>query len=209
MLYLTVEFRPDLKIAEYRIVYAVASCMFSFAASRSVLYKADEARRAKVMRGNVIFMFLVYLFLLINLTLIDPEYRRGPADIFDRSFSQYVSHALNIVPFRTIKLFYNGWRSGLVTDKDAYINLLGNIFAFAPFAFFLPLISKKKMNIIKFAFFMFFIISAVEVSQFLLRTGYCDVDDLILNMSGALFLYLMLHLRFVRTHISSLTLLAY
>ena len=209
VLYLTVEFKPELKIANYRVIFAVMSCFLSFVASRFLAYNGSENFRISVMRNNTFFMLFVYLFLLINLTLVDPIYRRNPVDIFDWSYRSYIDQSLNLIPFKTIKIFFNGWRNGLVSTHDAYINLLGNVFAFSPFAFFLPLISKKKTNIFKFTATIFLIVTAIEISQFILRTGYCDIDDLILNSIGAVLLYLILHTDFFRRRITGWMLLEY
>ena len=67
------------------------------------------------------------------------------------------------------------------------INIVGNIVAFAPFGFFLPVISrrsKKWYNTVTFGFTWSLIL---ETLQLISKVGSFDVDDLFLNTLGAAF----------------------
>ena len=67
------------------------------------------------------------------------------------------------------------------------INIVGNIIAFAPFGFFLPVISrrsKKWYNTVTFGVYLSLIL---ETLQLIFKVGSFDVDDLFLNTLGAAF----------------------
>ena len=103
----------------------------------------------------------------------------------------------NIVPFATIKLFINGYSSGLVSFKSYFMNIFGNLCAFMPYAIFLPLMFKKMNKYKNFLITMIFIVCVIEILQFLTMSGSCDIDDLILNVLGASLVYLIYKIKFV------------
>ena len=82
----------------------------------------------------------------------------------------------------------------LDVQQEAQIttNLIGNLVALTPMALFLPMfIGKCK----KFKYFLLtttLIVISIELLQFALVTGACDIDDLILNISGACIAYFIL-----------------
>lgn len=166
----------------------------------------------RIMKAAFSFMFALYIVLIANLTLLDPLYGRNPSFIFKWEYPElkyYLKTHLNLVPFKTIRLFYNGWISGTVSAKWAAVNLLGNIAAFSPFAFFMPLLIKKQKKFFTFLLTMIVIVSLIEILQLVINAGYCDVDDLILNVSGAVFLYAVFHIKPVRKKIRKFTGLNY
>lgn len=58
-----------------------------------------------------------------------------------------------------------------------------------PFAFFLPLLFKKQNNFKTFLLTMICIVIGIELLQFITMSGSCDIDDVILNVSGSLIMY--------------------
>lgn len=90
----------------------------------------------------------------------------------------------NLVPFRTIHLFWDALR--LHTYRtSAVINLLGNILMFIPLGFLLPKVFPRLGKFWKSLLTAALIIIGVEVLQLLTLLGTCDIDDLILNLIGA------------------------
>lgn len=113
--------------------------------------------------------------------------------LFDRPGSaegipywQQMQSNLNLIPFRTLKLF-----SGLLDDhrphlvRLAVVNLWGNVVMFIPLGLFLPLISANLRKPWKALLLSALIITAVELLQLFTLLGSCDVDDLILNLLGS------------------------
>jgi glycopeptide antibiotics resistance protein len=78
-------------------------------------------------------------------------------------------------------------------------NLLGNFVMFMPFAYFVFYFKKYRLS--KFMLILFVFLVVIEIMQALLRAGFFDVDDIILNALGALLTYWILeskHSRRVR-----------
>ena len=69
------------------------------------------------------------------------------------------------------------------------LNLAGNLIAFAPMGVFLPALFRWQRSIFFFTASLTLSITAVEVLQVYTGTGSCDVDDLILNLAGALLVF--------------------
>ena len=85
----------------------------------------------------------------------------------------------NLEPFKEIKRFWSnrdslGWNSVIT-------NLAGNIAAFAPFGFFLPMLCKIGRNVFGCVVVTAFFSLCVETVQLFTRVGAFDVDDIILN----------------------------
>ena len=63
--------------------------------------------------------------------------------------------------------------------------------AFAPMGVFLPALFRWQRSIFFFTASLTLSITAVEVLQVYTGTGSCDVDDLILNLAGALLVFII------------------
>jgi glycopeptide antibiotics resistance protein len=70
------------------------------------------------------------------------------------------------------------------------VNILGNVLAFAPFGFMLPLLEKKYRRFFYISFVSLIFSFAVELVQMLLKVGIFDVDDILLNTAGGILGYL-------------------
>lgn len=71
------------------------------------------------------------------------------------------------------------------------LNLAGNVIAFVPFGFFLPVISRKCRSFLYMLFFSFEFSLMVETIQLISKVGSFDVDDLLLNTIGGAMGYLV------------------
>jgi len=129
------------------------------------------------------FFFIVYLAVLVNVIIL----KDGTALVMAKHrtqipFSQKITQ-INIIPLvNTIIPYLQGGPSIRISIE----NLLGNIFAFSPLGFFLPLLFKK-CNRLKNTLLVSLIISLLmEVVQLIFSMGACDIDDIILNVFGSL-----------------------
>ena len=86
------------------------------------------------------------------------------------------------------------------------INLLGNTLAFAPFGFFAHVILNKKPSLLKFTLLMVSASLLIEVIQLIFLVGSCDIDDIILNVLGAVFSYLIFKTKTCKKIIRRITL---
>ena len=97
-----------------------------------------------------------------------------------------VASQLNLVPFRTLRLFAGLLDSGVRSHITmAVINLGGNIIMFVPLGFLLPQVFPNFSSLPRVLLITAAIITAVEIIQLFTLVGSCDIDDLILNVIGS------------------------
>ncbi len=136
----------------------------------------NQNTRYKVRIVSVILFFL-YIILLSYFLFFSEGYGRAASE----------EYRYNLVLFQEIRRFII-YREELGFGSFA-VNLFGNVLAFAPFGFCLPLISPRYNG-----FFRIFFLSAgfslsVELVQLVYRVGIFDVDDIFLNTIGGLLGY--------------------
>lgn len=158
-------------------------------------------------------IFGLYLVLLINFTLLDGYYGRGNYILIffapEEMTGMYTATSINLIPFKNIFNFVVKFFQGNLSSRFFVTNVLGNIAAFMPFALFVPLLMKRFSRLVPFAMFTAGCIAAVEITQIMLITGFCDIDDLILNLGGACIAYGILHIPLIRKAIQKVTCLEY
>lgn len=154
----------------------------------------DEELRQKIYHIFWIILFLYYILQLGYMLFFASEFARQNHNIFDGNYLYNLmmqwENCSNLVPFKTIHLMLNAYQIEL--SYIANINLLGNLAAFMPFAFFLPKLFPSMQKPKKFLLCMALIIIAVEVTQLFTLSGTMDIDDFILNMTGASCFYFVL-----------------
>ena len=108
-------------------------------------------------------------------------------NIGDEPYWEQVKMSINLVPFRTIygSLYSIIHRTIPYLIPNDIINLLGNFALFMPFGYFIPRLFEKYRVFIKFILFAFVILLSIEAIQVLTLRGSFDVDDIILNLAGA------------------------
>ncbi|WP_283245061.1 VanZ family protein [Qiania dongpingensis] len=95
-----------------------------------------------------------------------------------------VGYRYNLEPFREIYRCIRYW--DVLGPLNASMNLIGNIVAFMPFGFILPMLclSNRRWYIV---FLLGLLCSlCIESLQLVTRRGSFDVDDLMLNTLGSL-----------------------
>ena len=130
-------------------------------------------------------VFILYLGVLFYFLFFSERY--GRTDVSDE-------YHYNLVLFREIKRFYR-YRE-ILGMKSVMINLAGNVAAFMPFGFFLPVLWPKTGKLLSVAFWSFSFSLVVETIQHLYKVGTFDVDDLFLNTLGGIFGYVLMRLLF-------------
>ncbi len=96
-------------------------------------------------------------------------------------------YSYNLVPFLEIKRFWYNRR--VIGSFAVFINLAGNVLAFVPFGFFLPVLLPRTKGVIHMTLFTFEFSLLVETIQLVSKVGSFDVDDLILNTLGGILGY--------------------
>lgn len=163
-------------------------------------WKAQGTEQAIRMRLKIYFvvLFLYYLWILGNMLFFDAAFGRahsGPLPPFN-----FYEADINLEPFKTILDYISAYKYGNISGYLVAVNLFGNLAAFAPMGFFLPVLIRLFRNFFVFTFGIAFMVCAVEVTQIWTRTGSCDIDDLILNLAGALAVWLFIQLPPIRRH---------
>jgi glycopeptide antibiotics resistance protein len=141
----------------------------------------NKEYRKKELRLKGLLLFLLYMGVLVYFLFFADWYGHVPG-----KGSEY---SLNLVPFFEIRRFIRARKQ--LGYAAVFLNLLGNVIGFLPFGFFLPVISRKLHNIFLVTAFGCVVSTCVEHTQYILRDGCCDVDDVILNTLGAFLGYII------------------
>jgi len=133
--------------------------------------------RSNKIRLIPVILLIMYLSLLVYLTLFSHGYMRG-------SFRRSVT----LVPFGTIFLYLDA----NINNNIIVTNLLGNIAAFMPLGFLLPLARRKTGRFGRIAFASLGVSLVIEIMQYIMAVGAADIDDLVLNTAGGMLGFLTL-----------------
>ena len=162
--------------------------LFSYNCTRlQMKYKPDGSRKA-VKRLTVI-CFLLYLHMLLSFTLASTYFYRPSSFAFTdpEGFSLYLQTRVNLIPFYTIKEI-----SDVGGFYTVIVNNLGNILVLMPMGVFLPLIFFRQRRILMFVLTVTLCVILIESTQMLFLMGVWDIDDLILNVTGAVIMFLVM-----------------
>ena len=143
----------------------------------------------KLISNILTLCFICYMILLIYYLFFSEEYGRNEA---------YSTYQYNLRLFHELKR-YLSYRNLIGTDLFL-INVVGNVAAFMPFGFLVPVMyreqrGRRTYNGHFFRSFVFvtllgFLLSlAVETVQLVTKVGCFDVDDLFLNTVGVMIGY--------------------
>lgn len=115
--------------------------------------------------------FIIYLFALFYLTI------GKSAPVMINGMEQRA----NLIPFHTINNYLKQ-----ITRLHAIVNLAGNLLLLLPMAVYLPYFIKALRSFWKDTLAVFAIILMIEITEYISRRGSFDVDDIILNLLGAM-----------------------
>lgn len=115
--------------------------------------------------------------------------------LFFFAYSQYFRFSgdvlsFNLIPFKTITAYL-----GEMGDENIdvwFFNLFGNVLAFMPMGFLLPLVFKKLKSPGAIVLAVLLTSSVLEILQLVSKLGIADIDDVILNTLGGFLGYLAL-----------------
>lgn len=109
------------------------------------------------------------------------------------TYEQMLLQNINTTPLFTIKNYLRVI-VGRTNDSVYFhclINLLGNIFLFIPIGFLIPKLWKKLRKFFSFFLITLLVILVIELMQLFTLLGCCDIDDVILNMTGLIIGYII------------------
>lgn len=148
----------------------------------------------KMLRIIHIAAFIIYLINLYYQLFFNPSLRHVST----------TAHSVNLIPFRTIFLYYHAYQRHTLPIKNIILNLAGNIMLFLPFGYFMYVLFRDFRSFGLYFFFFFIMICGVEIIQYIARVGTADIDDVILNMTGILFFYLSTYIPWVKKRIKKM-----
>ena len=119
-------------------------------------------------------LFILYLCLLAYFMFFSESFGRTEADR---------EYAYNLVLFKEISRYFRHY--DVLGFSLFMINIVGNIAAFIPFGFFLPIISRRSRLWYNTVMFGFIWSLTLETLQLIFKVGSIDVDDMLLNTLGA------------------------
>lgn len=138
-------------------------------------------------------LLLIYLVLLTSKIVFKKNSVRYYKQYFAREYKRYsISNGwkkANTVPFRTIRMYYKGHQQH---NENATYNLLGNLLGFVPLGILLPLAIPFFRRGWAMLLAAVIIPLGYESVQLYTGLGIFDVDDLLLNTTGALAGYIIL-----------------
>lgn len=155
----------------------------------------EVEEKEKIKKKMLTAIFVIYLIAIGTLLFLGNTYRfmggwYSNISIFSK---EYIENSVNLIPFRTIGTYFGRLMEHSINTDIVVTNILGNIIAFAPFGFFIPMLFDKKIkNVRVFTLLMAGIIFLVELLQFIAKVGQADIDDLILNLLGAVIAYIFM-----------------
>ena len=176
------ELAPNLVVGpEKKLVFAAA---FAVLLRIALFCGIPEAQRQRRRRLYMQLLLYYYMWVLANVLFFDNAFGRG--------FTAHATlEAVNLEPLRTIRNYLLAYGYGNISLRLVILNLAGNLIAFAPMGVFLPAVFRWQRSIFFFTATLTLAITAVEVAQVYTGTGSCDIDDLILNLAGALIVYII------------------
>lgn len=169
LLYLKRIYTSSMPYYDYKggvLFYILFSALILFANSLLANYYDRVEDRGKIKKLSSIFLFLLYIVMVFNLT------------IFGRTIGET---RYNLLLFQTIKEYIFDFSSYNI--NVVMINIFGNLAIFMPIQFFiLKLFSFKQFKIIFLTDFLF--VFMIESLQYFTYTGIFEVDDIFLNLLG-------------------------
>ena len=145
------------------------------AQGRYYYLRAKEVKRdyKRILRICSKIMFGVYIMCLAYFLFF--------AESAGRTFEGRTYH-YNLELFKEIRRFIVHRRT--LGFWAVMLNLVGNVVAFFPFGFFLPVLYPKCRSFLYTVFFSFECSLLVETIQLVSKVGSFDVDDMLLNTIG-------------------------
>lgn len=134
----------------------------------SPLHEPDRRIVDPAVRRSLLPLGLLALYLIVLLALTMAPHPRPPIQM------------VNLIPFKSIVAGIR--RGGWLLN----VNVIGNIVAFVPLGLLLPAIGGRLSAPGRVFCAGLLVSASIEVLQWLFARRVADIDDLILNLAGAL-----------------------
>lgn len=163
---------------------------------------SDQKEKDKFRKQGLYGMFIIYLVVIFTLLFLAGAFRAHYSNEMNPFNKVHFENATNLVPFESIKLYFDH----MFSMPDSFIiNIVGNLVIFAPMGFFISILFNDKIkNVFSMTLFMILLVSIIEFLQFVFYVGSADIDDVILNTIGAVVIYLIMKIPFVKNAVNKL-----
>ena len=135
-----------------------------------------EQRIIKILK----IVFIIYIAVLTYFLFFSERYGR---DIIHNEYRY------NLTLFTELRRFIE-YRE-VIGLEGFIVNIFGNILAFTPFGFLLPIISQDNRKLINVTLITLQFSFTIELLQLVFKVGIFDVDDLFMNTLGGIIGYLV------------------
>lgn len=125
---------------------------------------------------------LFYIYIIVLSYFLFFSVRYGRSLLFDE-------YRYNLELLKEIKRFL--YKRDFFGFEIVAVNILGNILAFMPFGFMLPLLNRRYRGFFRMAFLSILFSLTIETLQMLYKVGIFDVDDILMNSIGSILGYLL------------------
>lgn len=198
---LYVDFHPTwyMSLWEKIVIYVSPMLLLLWDMKLHLKHLEDTQEKIRLQRRMLKGIFAIYLIALMTLLFLGSTFRRGFEDrnIWQvEPFSQdHIDYYCNLKVFKSVRMYYHAFVNHTMTMRIIVLNLVGNLIAFVPFGLFVPLIYRKRIhNILQFTILAILCSTAMEFVQFITMVGQADIDDVILNVLGAVIMYLIVYI---------------
>ena len=144
----------------------------------------------KTLRVLLYILFCIYCLALVKFLFLDGRY-------YSEDTVRFYYSRSNFVPFKTVYDYILKLNTAQINSDVIIKNIVGNFVVLLPMGCFLPCMFQVCRKFKNVFFICVGIVLVVELLQPLLRIGFFDIDDLILNLSGACLGFLFVHVSFV------------
>lgn len=152
-----------------------------------ILSVPKEIKRKIIIVAELVFLFMYGIIVFALVFGGFRVMRFGHQNT--QSFIDYIRFNCNFVPFKTIFYYVGCFFSGQINRSIVIENLVGNFMMFMPAGFLFPAIFTKQRKWFYFLITIASILIVIEIVQLVFRLGTFDIDDFILNMTGACLVY--------------------
>lgn len=179
-LFFILVFNPNMDVSFLTaIVTFILLSLFTFVCGIKI-------NKKEVYENNIIIYMILYFIFLFSLTMLIGRF--GKTLINMKYFQMYLRD-INIIPFKTIIKYL----TSKVSLQVIIYNIIGNFIAFMPLSFLLILKNKNNIKLSRQFTKIGITVLVIEILQLIFSCGKFDIDDFILNVSGALaFSYILL-----------------
>lgn len=154
--------------------------------------------KKEMIKKTITVLFVIYIAMLFFILFLYGG--RGGNQFGLEVFSKEHFDMVNYIPFATIFSFLERVNENSINIDIVVRNIAANLMMFIPMGMALPVLFEKKFDKCwKVLLFVAILVLVIETIQFVTFSGLVDIDDLILNVLGAIIGYGIVHLKIVRS----------